>query len=152
MCPAGAQYISDRCEQYRKLRKNGAASGSRILDRGNFTEQDSKKDDEELVVTTVDGDVEPLEESVPTSSQQPQEQKEEASQQTNAQPAETQQAAPTEAEQILAQGYYVVQSGDSLESISTKIYGNTSRVAKIKEINNIENADNIIIGQKLLLP
>lgn len=119
---------------------------------GNFTEQDSKKDDEELVVTTVDGDVEPLEESVPASSQQPQEQKEEASQQTNAQPAETQQAAPTEAEQILAQGYYVVQSGDSLESISTKIYGNTSRVAKIKEINNIENADNIIIGQKLLLP
>ena len=62
------------------------------------------------------------------------------------------ETARKEAEQILAQGYYVVQSGDSLESISTKIYGNTSRVAKIKEINNIENADNIIIGQKLLLP
>ena len=58
----------------------------------------------------------------------------------------------SEAEKILAQGYYIVQSGDSLESISTKIYGNKSRVERIKELNQIENADTIFAGQKLNLP
>ena len=65
---------------------------------------------------------------------------------------ETAAQPQSEAEKILAQGYYIVQSGDSLESISTKIYGNKSRVERIKELNQIENADTIFAGQKLNLP
>ena len=79
------------------------------------------------------------------SSEQSSEQSSEEVQETAAQPQ-------SEAEKILAQGYYIVQSGDSLESISTKIYGNKSRVERIKELNQIENADTIFAGQKLNLP
>jgi len=121
---------------------------------GNFSNKESDKDADDIVVTTVDGDVEPIEESVPASAKQAEESKpEEATEKTTEETeAPAEEAAPTEAEKILAQGYYIVQSGDSLESISTKIYGNTSKVEKIKETNNIENADSILIGQKLMLP
>lgn len=131
---------------------------------GNFSDSASqKKEDDKLVVTTVDGDVEPIEESMETSASGESEQKNNesqtatqagAEQQTAAQPQEpvVQQAPPSEAEQALAQGYYIVKSGDSLESISNKLYGNASKAASIKALNNIENADNIIIGQKLVLP
>lgn len=130
---------------------------------GNFSDTDKKKaDDDELVVTTVDGDVEPIEESVAASANGESEQKagetqdaaQTAETQAPAQPEEqvVQQAPPSETEQALAQGYYIVKSGDSLESISKKLYGTTSKAANLKALNNIENADNIIIGQKLVLP
>lgn len=124
---------------------------------GNFEkkEETKKNKEEEMVVTTVDGDVEPAEETAETSAEgktDSSEQKEEETTDTEAETKETTAQAPTEAETILAQGYYIVESGDSLESISTKIYGNTSRVEKIKEINEIENADAIFAGQKLILP
>lgn len=139
---------------------------------GNFANNDKKdaekSDGDEMVVTTVDGDVEPVEDTVETSAGGEKDQKEisdskdeekakaeqEAAEQEEAQKASAQErtAQPTEAENILAQGYYIVKAGDSLESISTKIYGNTSRVTKIKELNKIENADSIYEGQKLVLP
>lgn len=145
---------------------------------GNFTEKDQtkKEDADEMVVTTVDGDVEPIDQTVETSAEgkkddtdkeKSKDEKKEAKKEESK--AETKQEdskssddstkettataqAKTEAEKILAQGYYIVENGDSLESISTKIYGNTSRVSKIKEINDIENADAIFAGQKLILP
>ena len=76
----------------------------------------------------------------------------ESSEQSSEEVQETAAQPQSEAEKILAQGYYIVQSGDSLESISTKIYGNKSRVERIKELNQIENADTIFAGQKLNLP
>ena len=76
----------------------------------------------------------------------------ESSEQSSEEVQETAAQPQSEAEKILAQGYYIVQSGDSLESISTKIYGNKSRVEHIKELNQIENADTIFAGQKLNLP
>lgn len=48
--------------------------------------------------------------------------------------------------------YYVVKKGDSLSSISKKLYNTRSYVKKIKELNNIEDSDMIKVGQKLLLP
>lgn len=148
---------------------------------GNFTDADKKDslktDEDEMVVTTVDGDVEPVEDTVETSAggekaedqksedSKSEDQKEEsdskkqAKEEEEAQEAAGQKASaqdraaqPTEAEAILAQGFYIVKAGDSLESISTKIYGNNSRVTKIKELNKIENADSIYEGQKLILP
>lgn len=143
---------------------------------GNFTEKDQtkKEDADEMVVTTVDGDVEPIDQTVETSAEGKKddtdkekskdekkeakkeeskaETKQEDSKSSDDSAKETTAQAPTEAEKILAQGYYIVENGDSLESISTKIYGNTSRVSKIKEINDIENVDAIFAGQKLILP
>jgi len=64
-------------------------------------------------------------------------------------PQETPQ--PTEeAEQRMES--YVIQPGDTLIAISTRIYGDDGVVSRICELNNISNPDNIQIGQKILLP
>lgn len=48
--------------------------------------------------------------------------------------------------------YYVVQRGDTLATISRKVYGDTSYVDAIARMNGLTNGDFIYIGQKLLLP
>ena len=48
--------------------------------------------------------------------------------------------------------YYEVEQGDTLYTISQKIYGDTSRVEKICEINEIADPDRIRSGQKIILP
>lgn len=154
---------------------------------GNFTQNEAKqaKDNDKTIVTTVDGKVEPLEDTAKEDTAKDNQSKEksetdkkkakdgensenkqdvaqndkkesqnagESSEQSSEEVQETAAQPQSEAEKILAQGYYIVQSGDSLESISTKIYGNKSRVERIKELNQIENADTIFAGQKLNLP
>ena len=47
---------------------------------------------------------------------------------------------------------YIVEKGDTLESISIKKYGNTLRIDEICELNDLEDGNLIFIGQKLLLP
>lgn len=48
--------------------------------------------------------------------------------------------------------YYQIEKGDTLYTISRKIYGNTSKVQEICELNQITDPDNIKYGQKILLP
>lgn len=48
--------------------------------------------------------------------------------------------------------YYEVERGDTLYTISQKIYGDASRVDKICELNKISNPDRISEGQKIILP
>lgn len=48
--------------------------------------------------------------------------------------------------------YYEVERGDTLYTISQKIYGDSSHVQKICELNHIANPDNIRYGQKIILP
>ncbi|MDE7321365.1 MAG: LysM peptidoglycan-binding domain-containing protein [Lachnospiraceae bacterium] len=48
--------------------------------------------------------------------------------------------------------YYVVRRGDTLRTICYDIYGDYSRVEEICRWNNIDDPDNILYGQKLLLP
>lgn len=48
--------------------------------------------------------------------------------------------------------YYVVCEGDTLRTISYQIYGNYDHVDEICRWNNIEDPNNILYGQKLLLP
>lgn len=48
--------------------------------------------------------------------------------------------------------YYIVRKGDTLRTICYNIYGDYSRVDEICRWNNIDNPDNILYGQKLLLP
>ena len=47
---------------------------------------------------------------------------------------------------------YTVQKGDTLASISKKIYGDTSYIDAICKMNGLEDGNLIYIGQKLLLP
>lgn len=51
-----------------------------------------------------------------------------------------------------SKNYYIVKKGDSLSSIAMKLYNSKSYVKKLRELNNIEDSDKIIIGQKILLP
>ena len=48
--------------------------------------------------------------------------------------------------------YYVVQQGDTLGAICRTLYGDYSRMEEICELNGLENPDNILYGQRLLLP
>ena len=48
--------------------------------------------------------------------------------------------------------FYVVKKGDTLDTISLKIYGNTGHVEAICKMNGLSDGNLIFIGQKLLLP
>ncbi len=47
---------------------------------------------------------------------------------------------------------YIIKKGDTLTAISMLFYQNRSMIQEICELNHIENADNIVAGQKILLP
>lgn len=46
---------------------------------------------------------------------------------------------------------YIIQEGDTLIKIAKKIYGDTSNINKIKELNNIDGST-IVVGKTLMLP
>jgi len=71
-----------------------------------------------------------------------------------AQPMTEQAVQPTQpmTEQAATPQYYVVRKGDTLRTICYDIYGDYSRVDEICKWNNIEDPNNILYGQKLLLP
>lgn len=48
--------------------------------------------------------------------------------------------------------FYVVQKGDTLDSISKKVYGDISHVDAICRMNGLKDGNLIFIGQKILLP
>lgn len=58
----------------------------------------------------------------------------------------------TAQEQLDDDDYYEVKRGDTLDSISIKVYGNTSHVEAICKMNGLSDGNLIFIGQKLLLP
>lgn len=49
-------------------------------------------------------------------------------------------------------GTYVIQQGDTLTSISKKIYGDSSKYLYIAELNGIVDPNTIILGRTLLTP
>ena len=57
-----------------------------------------------------------------------------------------------ESKETSSKNYYVIQEGDTLASISLRLYDTTKKVKEIMELNGIEDQDMIISGQKLLLP
>lgn len=63
-------------------------------------------------------------------------------------PEETEQDTTASAEPRT----YVVQEGDTLESISRKEYGDILHIEAICDLNQLEDGNLIFIGQKLLLP
>ncbi len=78
---------------------------------------------------------------------------EESSDQTEEQ--EPVQESEGENEEALSRSitrYYEVEQGDTLYTISQKIYGDISRVEKICEVNQISDPDKIHSGQRIILP
>ena len=54
--------------------------------------------------------------------------------------------------QAAAQGSYVVQRGDTLSSISKRVYGSAGQINNICKLNNLNINDIIYPGQIILLP
>lgn len=62
---------------------------------------------------------------------------------------------PEEGEEAISRSitrYYEVEQGDTLYTISQKIYGDFSRVEEICEVNQIADPDKIRSGQRIILP
>ncbi len=49
---------------------------------------------------------------------------------------------------------YIVKSGDSMSSIAYRFYGkyDPAKIEKIKEVNNLQSANRLSIGQELIIP
>ena len=47
---------------------------------------------------------------------------------------------------------YIVRKGDTLLSISKKIYGTDENISSICKMNGLKENDFIYVGQKLILP
>ena len=54
--------------------------------------------------------------------------------------------------EAMAQNYYYVEEGDTLLSISLKMYQSGKYIQAIKEANQLEDENYIKVGQKLILP
>ena len=63
---------------------------------------------------------------------------------------DTNQAKDNESEK--SEEYYTVKEGDTLTGICKHVYGSTEKLEKLAEVNELENSDDIRVGQKLLLP
>lgn len=48
--------------------------------------------------------------------------------------------------------YYIVKSGDTLTSICNQIYGSIAKMKELEACNQLDDADDIHVDQKLLLP
>ena len=59
---------------------------------------------------------------------------------------------PEDSGQVKEPEVYIVQKGDTLESISKEKYGNITYISRICELNGLQDGNLIFIGQKLLLP
>lgn len=65
---------------------------------------------------------------------------------------QTEEPVVEEVFQEVTKEIYIVQKGDSLESISKSKYGDVSHIEEICTLNGLEDGNLIFIGQKLLLP
>ncbi len=55
-------------------------------------------------------------------------------------------------QQVSGEKTYIVQQGDTLASISRKIYQTTDKIEEIKQLNQGLNENELEIGQKIILP
>ncbi len=67
-------------------------------------------------------------------------------------PAEPEGGPASQSQEVTAQGSYVVQRGDTLSSISKRVYGDPGQVSRICKLNNLNINDIIYPGQIILLP
>lgn len=90
-----------------------------------------------------------------TASQEQNQEQTSAEEEKSSKTEEEPEDAAEEGEEALSRSvtrYYEVEQGDTLYTISQKIYGDFSRVEKICEVNQITDPDKIRSGQRIILP
>jgi Uncharacterized protein containing LysM domain len=120
------------------------------------TPQDSNIGTKKTEVETMAGDVKIKKEnaSKETAVTNKNESKEKSEPKESAQKPVKAEAKKTQngSKKVPVKKYYVVKKGDTLASISYKVYKSTARISAIQKANNIQNQDKIYAGEKLLLP
>ena len=121
-----------------------------ISTMNNFDKMEAVQDSIETLSQSVGGQ-EQMEEAVSEAEEKsaPEEQ-EEAVEEVGQKEEELPQAAIEAG--LGEEDFYTVEKGDTLDSISIKIYGDASHVEAICKMNGLSNGNLIFIGQKLLLP
>lgn len=130
--------ITDIGSEYERDEKDAGEEGETV---------EAEDKPEEGLLEPVQG--EPIEK---TEDQKPGAESNEAEKEETAQKADEE---PEEGEEALSRSvtrYYEVEQGDTLYTISQKIYGDISRVEKICEVNQITDPDKIRSGQRIILP
>lgn len=123
-----------------------------------LTDLDEKFAEENNIAKAEDGSVETQEDVKPENAAESGEQEGGRDMTTDTADDTKEASAGTEAsssEQAFSRNiteYYRIEKGDTLYTISIKIYGDSSKVAEICELNQITNPDHIESGQKILLP
>ena len=115
----------------------------------NFDKMEAVQDSIETLSQSVGGQEMKSETTVETEEESPGEQQGMAQERTESQEELSQAAAEAGLDE---EDFYIVEKGDTLDSISIKIYGDASHVEAICKMNGLTDGNLIFIGQKLLLP
>ena len=115
----------------------------------NFDKMEAVQDSIETLSQSVGGQEIKSETTVETEEESPGEQQGMAQERTESQEELSRSAAEAGLD---AEDFYIVEKGDTLDSISIKIYGDASHVEAICKMNGLTDGNLIFIGQKLLLP
>lgn len=115
----------------------------------NFDKMEAVQDSIETLSQSVGGQEIKSETTVKTEEESPGEQQGMAQERTESQEELSQAAAEAGLDE---EDFYIVEKGDTLDSISIKIYGDASHVEAICKMNGLTDGNLIFIGQKLLLP
>ena len=147
-----------------QITETNMASNTTITPTIALIPEGNTSSDSSLNIEFIPGNVQPLEEEE-TNSEKPSEKddnKKEETNQTDTKQTEstaTQSAKVTvapekkESKEVKAEvKYYTVADGDTLAGICLKLYGSVNNLPKIKELNNIENENFIMVGQRLIVP
>lgn len=127
-------------EQDQEPAEENAGNAGNTESAGNAENFEDKPEEGQLKLV----EDEPSEESAKHEQDQAEEEK-----------SSEQEDEPEEGEEALSRSvtrYYEVEQGDTLYTISQKIYGDFSRVEKICEVNQITDPDKIRSGQRIILP
>ena len=113
-----------------------------------------EKTDGQAAGQEVSGDVVEASEEIPQPEKvQPEKVQPEKVQPEKVQPETKEPAsASSEGGDLSEEEFYTVKKGDTLDSISIKVYGNRGHVEAICKMNGLSDGNLIFIGQKLLLP
>ena len=115
----------------------------------NFDKMEAVQDSIETLSQSVGGQEIKSETTVETEEESPGEQQGMAQERTESQEELSQAAAEAGLDE---EDFYIVEKGDTLDSISIKIYGDASHVEAICKMNGLTDGNLKFIGQKLLLP
>lgn len=131
-------------------------AGSESSQEGAETEPDEgqKADSTEAEEEQDEGVLEPVQDEMPEVSTEQEQASEEEEKQKDIASSQT-EGESEKGEEALSRSvtrYYEVEDGDTLYTISRKIYGDLSRVEKICEVNQITDPDKIRSGQRIILP